>query len=68
VPAARRPRREGFGEAAMGVAAAVGGAASGPLLAEGGYPLLAVAGAGAALLVLPALLRSRIGGGQPDQV
>jgi MFS family permease len=55
VAARDRPRREGRGEAAMGVAAATGGAASGPLLAAGGYPLLAVAGAAAALLVLPAV-------------
>ncbi|MCO1660128.1 MFS transporter [Pseudonocardia humida] len=58
VPVAGRPRREGLGEAAMGVAAATGGAASGPLLAGGGYPVLAAAGAAAALLVLPVLARS----------
>jgi MFS family permease len=53
VPSAQRPRREGWGEVGMGVAAASGAAASGMVMAGGGYPLLAVIGAAVAALVLP---------------
>jgi hypothetical protein len=52
VPAVARPRREGAGESAMAVAAAVGGAASGPLLAAGGYPLVGGVGAAAAGVIV----------------
>ena len=41
----------------MGVAAATGGALSGPVLAAGGYPLLAATGAVLALLIVPAARR-----------
>ncbi|HZG90261.1 MAG TPA: MFS transporter [Pseudonocardia sp.] len=58
VPVAERPRREGAGEVAMGVAAATGGALSGPVLAVGGYPLLAATGAVLALLIVPAARRA----------
>lgn len=53
VPIAHRPTREGWGEVGMGTAAAGGGAVSGPIMVDGGYGLLAVAGAAAAALVLP---------------
>lgn len=46
-----RARREGWGEAAMGAAAAVGGAASGVVMSLWGYPALAVAGAVAATAI-----------------
>ncbi len=58
VPVEQRPRREGAGEVAMGVAAATGGALSGPVLAAGGYPLLAATGAVLALLIVPAARRT----------
>ncbi|MDQ3695304.1 MAG: MFS transporter [Chloroflexota bacterium] len=53
VPSAQRPRREGWGEVGMGAAAAGGGAASGPLMAVGGYGLLTSGAAVIAALVLP---------------
>jgi MFS family permease len=53
VRAADRPGREGWGEIGMGVAAAGGGAASGPVMAGGGYGLLAIAATAIAALVLP---------------
>jgi MFS family permease len=63
VPAAERPQREGWGEVGMGVAAAGGGAASGAVMADGGYGLLAASGAAVASLVLPAAWRAS--GGRP---
>jgi MFS family permease len=62
VPAAERPRREGWGEVAMGVAAGGGGAASGAVMSGGGYGLLASAGAAVAALVVAAAWRSRVSG------
>jgi MFS family permease len=62
VPAAERPRREGWGEVAMGVAAAGGGAASGAVMSGGGYGLLASAGAAVAALVVAAAWQARISG------
>lgn len=59
VPAGERPRREGWGEVGMGVAAAGGGVAAGPLLATGGYAALAVAGALAAAVIVPVARWSR---------
>jgi MFS family permease len=53
VPAGERPRREGWGEISMGVAAAGGGVVAGPVMAGAGYPALAVAGAVAAAVILP---------------
>jgi MFS family permease len=53
VPAGERPRREGWGEVAMGAAAAGGGAGSGAMMAAGGYQLLAAAAAAVAVLVVP---------------
>jgi MFS family permease len=47
-----RPRREGIGEAAMGVAAAIGGASAGPLMAGAGYSFLAAMGAIAASFIV----------------
>ncbi|GAB3653795.1 MFS transporter [Glycomyces tarimensis] len=52
-----RLRREGLGEVGMGVAAAAGGLACGPLMAQGGYASLALAGAAVAALV-PVLART----------
>jgi len=49
VAAGERPRREGWGEVAMGTAAAGGGATAGPMVATGGYPTLAVAAASVAV-------------------
>jgi MFS family permease len=54
VPEVLRPRREGWGEVSMGAAAASGGAASGVLATNSGYPALAAATG--ALAVLFALL------------
>ncbi|TYP84909.1 MFS transporter [Blastococcus xanthinilyticus] len=51
-----RPRREGWGEAGMGVAAASGSVAAGPLTAGAGYAALAAAGAVVAAFLLPAVL------------
>ncbi|WP_035699190.1 MFS transporter, partial [Glycomyces tenuis] len=51
LPREVRLRREGLGEVVMGVAAALGGLACGPLVAVGGYPALAACGAVAAALV-----------------
>jgi MFS family permease len=59
VPAAERPRREGWGEVAMGVAAAGGGAASGAVVSGGGCGLLASGGAAVAALVVAAAWRAR---------
>lgn len=56
VDGARRPGREAWGEIGMGLAATGGGGASGPVLAAGGYGLLAACGAAAAALV-PVLTR-----------
>jgi MFS family permease len=62
VPAAERPRREGWGEVAMGVAASGGGAASGAVMSGGGYGLLATAGAAVAALVVAAAWQARLSG------
>jgi MFS family permease len=45
VPPAERPRAEGFGEIAMGGAAAIGAVFAGLVVAFGGFPALALAGA-----------------------
>jgi MFS family permease len=60
VPAAGRPRREGWGEVAMGVAAGGGGAASGAVMSGGGYGLLASGGAAVAALVVAAAWWARV--------
>jgi hypothetical protein len=62
VPTAERPRREGWGEVAMGVAAGGGSAASGAVMSGGGYGLLASAGAAVAALVVAAAGRARVSG------
>lgn len=62
VPAAQRPRAEGFGEIAMGGAAAVGAVFAGLVVAFGGFPALALAGATAGALLFAAL---RLGLGYP---
>jgi MFS family permease len=62
VAATQRPRREGFGEVAMGVAAAGGGAASGAVVSGGGYGLLAAGGAAVAALVVAAGWQARSAG------
>jgi hypothetical protein len=49
---ALRPRRKGWAEVGMGVAAAGGGAASGPVMAGGRVRAVAAAGAVAAIVVL----------------
>lgn len=61
-PAADRPRHEGWGELAMGVAAAVGGAGSGVIVAASNYATLAITGAVAAttLLIVPTAGRRKI--------
>lgn len=53
VASAQRPGREGWGEVGMGVAAAGGGAVSGPLMVVGGYGLLASGAAVIAVLIPP---------------
>jgi MFS family permease len=55
VPAAQRPRAESFGEIAMGGAAAIGAVFAGLVVAFGGFPALALAGATAGALLLGAL-------------
>jgi MFS family permease len=55
VPAALRPRAEGYGEIAMGGAAAIGAAFAGLVVAFGGFPALALAGATAGALLVAAL-------------
>jgi MFS family permease len=51
VPAGERPRAEGFGEIAMGGAAAVGAVLAGVVVAAGGFPALALLGATAGALL-----------------
>jgi MFS family permease len=68
VPAADRPRREGWGEVAMGVAAAGGGAASGAVVSGGGYGLLASGGAAVAALVVAAAWGARSSARSPRPV
>lgn len=58
VAAGQRPRVEGVGELSMGIAAAAGGALSGPAVALASYPALAVVAAAAAATVAPVLLVS----------
>lgn len=55
VPAAERPRAEGLGEIAMGSAAAVGAVLAGLVVAFGGFPALALAGAAGGALLLAGL-------------
>lgn len=65
VPREVRATREGLGEVGMGMAAAVGGLACGPLVAHGGYVALAMAGAVAAALI-PALATGSRRGTRPE--
>lgn len=51
LPAAVRPRHEAWGELAMGVAASGGGLACGPIMAAGGYSMLAIGGIAAAAVI-----------------
>jgi MFS family permease len=55
VPAAQRPRAEGFGEIAMGGAAAIGAVFAGLVVAVGGFPALALVGATAGALLFAGL-------------
>jgi MFS family permease len=52
----QRPRVEGVGELSMGIAAAAGGALSGPAIALASYPALAVTAATLAATLAPVLL------------
>jgi MFS family permease len=56
VAARERPRVEGVGELSMGAAAAMGGAAAGPMVALTSYPALALAAGGIAAALTPVLL------------
>lgn len=58
VAAGQRPRVEGVGELSMGLAAAGGGALSGPVVAIASFPALAVAAAALAATVAPLVLVS----------
>lgn len=58
VPEHLRPRREGLGDASMGLTAAVGGVASGVLMQTAGYQTLAVSAAAVAFLVCAVLVVS----------
>jgi len=58
VAAGQRPRVEGVGELSMGIAAAAGGALSGPAIAVASYAALAIAAAALAATVAPILLVS----------
>lgn len=59
VPARHRPDREGWGETGMGIAASCGGFGSGMVMTDGSYPMLAVAGAVIAVMLLPAAWSAR---------
>jgi MFS family permease len=56
VPVAQRPRAEGAGELAMGVAAASATAVAGPVVGAAGYAVLAIAGGVAAAALAPFLV------------
>lgn len=58
VATGQRPRVEGVGELSMGIAAATGGALSGPAVAVASYPALSVAAAALAATIAPVLLVS----------
>jgi MFS family permease len=58
ITAGQRPRVEGLGELSMGVAAAAGGALSGPAIAVTSFAALAIAAAALAATVAPVLLVS----------
>jgi MFS family permease len=58
VAVGQRPRVEGVGELSMGIAAATGGALSGPAVAIASYPALAVTAAALAATIAPVLLVS----------
>lgn len=51
LPPAERPRHEAWGELAMGIAASGGGLACGPIMAAGGYSVLAIGGVAAAAVI-----------------
>lgn len=51
LPAGERPRHEAWGELAMGIAASGGGLACGPIMAAGGYSMLAIGGIAAAAVI-----------------
>lgn len=70
VPPGERPRREGWGEIGMGVAAAGGGAVSGSVVAGGGYALLAGCGAVVAALLVPTswIAHRPIRRGRPEEI
>ncbi|MEU6860766.1 MFS transporter [Glycomyces sp. NPDC046736] len=57
-PRRARLKREGLGEVGMSIAAATAGLACGPLAAQGGYALVAIVGAAAAVLI-PATIALR---------
>jgi len=61
-----RPRREGWGEVGMGLAAGGGVAASGPMMGVGGYGLVAVVGMGVAVCVLPLVTAILAGARRPS--
>jgi len=56
VPAAQRPRAEGAGDLAMGIAAATATALAGPVVGLAGYATLALAGTVAAAALGPFLI------------
>jgi MFS family permease len=58
VATGQRPRVEGVGELSMGIAAAAGGALSGPAVAVASYAALAVVAAALAATIAPVLLVS----------
>ena len=68
VPAEQRPRAEGFGEIAMGGAAAIGAVFAGIVVAVGGFPALALAGATAGALLLSGLRLGLAGERKPVPV
>jgi MFS family permease len=52
LPEAERPRAEGVGELAMGVAAGAGAMLAGLVVAVGGFPVFAIATAAVSLVIL----------------
>ncbi len=60
VPLATRAKTQGMVDLAIAIAGATGGLASGFIVAEVGYPLLAIGGGILALLIVPAVVAARV--------
>lgn len=67
LPDAERPRAEGIGEVAMGLAAGTGAPLAGVVAGAGGFPTLAAAAAGVSLVVLVGARRANRAVAATDQ-